>query len=122
MPFGTFPKIHPFWCCGVSLISLCTDLVLKIKKHQPVGSWSTGGAKEDPSMGGTEGIVWIVSAQTTCAGAMSAAKFDLPIESAGPSSQEFSSSSHHSDVSKVEVPFCPPTAKSRGWVDPTGII
>ena len=53
---------------------------------------------------------------------MSAAKLDLPLESAGPSSQEFSSSSHHSDVSKLEVPFCPPTARSLRCVDPTGII
>ena len=53
---------------------------------------------------------------------MIAAKLDLPVESAGPSSHEFSSSSHHSVVSKLEVPLCPPTARSRGWVDPTGII
>ena len=58
---------------------------------------------------------------------MSAAKLDLPVESAGPSlssgsSQEFSSSSHHSDVSTDEEVPCPPTNKSRGWVDATGII
>ena len=53
---------------------------------------------------------------------MSAAKFDLPLESAGPSSQEFSSSSHHSDVSRVWYAPSPPTARSRGRVDPTGII
>ena len=57
---------------------------------------------------------WIVSVQTRSVGAMIAPKFDLPVESAGPSSQEFSSSSHHSDVSKVEAPFCQPTARRRG--------
>ena len=63
-----------------------------------------------------------ISEQTRRGGAMIAAKLDLPLERAGPSPQEFSSSSHHSDVSRVEVPFCPPTARSRGSGDPTGII
>ena len=63
-----------------------------------------------------------ISEQTRWGGAMSAAKFDLPVESSGPSSQVFSSSSHHSDVARAKVPFCPPTTRSRGWVDPTGII
>merc|ERR1719192_3199304 len=53
---------------------------------------------------------------------MRAAKFDLGVEAAGPSSQESSSCSHHSDVSKVAVSFCPPIAKRRGCFNPTGII
>ena len=58
---------------------------------------------------------------------MSAAKLDLPVESAGPSlssgsSQEFSSSSHHSDVFMDEKAPSPPTNRSRGWVDTIGII
>ena len=64
----------------------------------------------------------LFSEQTRWAGTMMASKFDLSVESAGPSSHLFSSSSHHSDVSKIEVPVCPPIASSRGCFDPTGII
>ena len=53
---------------------------------------------------------------------MIAPKFDLLVESVGPSSHLLSSSSHHSDVSSVEVSFCPPIASSRGCFDPIGII
>ena len=54
---------------------------------------------------------------------MSEEKLDLPVVvSVGPSSQEFSSSCHHSEVSKVEYAPCPPIARSRGCVDPTGTI
>ena len=74
------------------------------------------------SAAGQEWAGGSISEQTRWGGAMSAAKFDLPLESDGPSSQESSSSSHHSDVSKVVVSSCPPTARSRGCVDPTGII
>ena len=62
------------------------------------------------------------SEQTRGGGAISAPKFDLPDESVGPSSHEFSSSSHHSVVATVEDEPCPLTARSFICVDPTGII
>ena len=73
----------------------------------------------------TAGHEWVgefFSGQTSWAGAMRASKFVLPAESAGPSCQESSSSSHHSDVFKIDVPLWPPMASSRGCFDPIGII
>ena len=62
------------------------------------------------------------SEHTRFGGAICAAKLNLSVAISGPSSQEFSSSSHHSDVLEADVPLCPPIAMSRGWVKPTGII
>ena len=81
------------------------------------------GKTQISSLSWAAGHVWAWDWVHTRLGiADSAARFDLPLASPGPISQTSLSSSHHSEVSRVVVSFCPPIAKSRGWVEPTGII
>ena len=58
MPFGTFPKIHPFWCLHLSLMTMMmTTLVMKINEERP----DCGSTKVESDCSGKDFMMMILS-------------------------------------------------------------